>query len=127
MAMKGRNMMGGRNPRRKKAIDEAVGEAMEGNGRNSSPRPRLRPSRGGAPASSPRPRLRPESMEEDGGAVERGNRAAMREAFDQETLAGGMKKGGKVKKMAKGGKVRGCGMARGGAVRPCKMVKMKGS
>jgi len=38
-----------------------------------------------------------------------------------------MNKGGKVKKMKSGGKVRGCGMARGGAVRPCKMVKMKGS
>ena len=40
MAMKGRNMMGGRNPKRKKAIDEAVGGAMAG-GRDSSPRPRL--------------------------------------------------------------------------------------
>ena len=37
------------------------------------------------------------------------------------------KKAPAKKKMASGGKVRGCGMARGGAVRPCKMVKMKGS
>jgi len=35
--------------------------------------------------------------------------------------------GGKMKKMASGGKVRGCGMARGGSVRPCKMVKMEGA
>lgn len=121
MAMKGRNMMGGRNPKRKKAIDEAVGGAMAG-GRDSSPRPRLRPK---APmqrpnATSPRPRMRPESMEDDGGAVERGNRAAMREAYDQQTLAGGMKYGGKVKKMKKGGKVRGAGIAQKG-VRACQM------
>ncbi len=122
MAMKGRNMMGGRNPKRKKAIDEALGEAMS-SGMESSPRPRARPSKPPMKrpmATSPRPRLRPESMEDDGGAVERGNRAAMREAYDQKTLAGGMKYGGKVKKMRKGGKVRGAGMARKG-VRACKM------
>ena len=79
--------------------------------------------------TSPRPRARPRYMEEEAGAVERGNRAAMREAEDMRTLGpgSGMKKGGKVQKMKAGGKVRGCGMARGGAVRQCKMVKMKGS
>jgi len=123
MAIKGRNMMGGRNPKRKKAIDDAVGEAMAG-GRDSSPRPRLRPK---APmkrpnATSPRPRMRPDDMPtvDEIGAIERGNSAAMREAYDQQTLAGGMKYGGKVKKMRKGGKVRGAGMARKG-VRACKM------
>ena len=129
---------------KKVGVPKNVGEEFmkpkkykSGGAMKSSPRPRMRPEdmedmprrRGGAPMSSPRPRPRPRprSMEEDGGAVARGNRAAMREAYDQETLANGMKKGGKVKKMAKGGKVRGCGMARGGAVRQCKMVKMKGS
>lgn len=123
MAMKGRNMMGGRNPKRKKAIDEAVGGAMAG-GMDSSPRPRARPK---APmkrsmATSPRPRMRPDDMPtvDEIGAIERGNSAAMREAYDQQTLAGGMKYGGKVKKMRKGGKVRGAGMARKG-VRACKM------
>ena len=38
----------------------------------------------------------------------------------------GMKKGGKVKKVSKGGKVRGCGIAKQG-VRKAKMVKMKGA
>lgn len=118
MAKKGRNMMGGRNPKRKKAIDEAVGEAMSG-GMKSSPRPRARPMQR-PNATSPRPRMRPESMEDDGGAVERGNRAAMREAYDQQTLAGGMKYGGKVKKMKAGGKVRGAGIAQKG-VRACQM------
>ena len=52
---------------------------------------------------------------------------------DPDRLAGGMKKGGKVKKKkAKnpyntGGKVRGVGRAVNKKVRPCKMVKMKGS
>jgi len=82
--------------------------------------------------SSLRPKLRPES---DGGAVARGNRAAMREATDAATLtmpegqnmkAGGMAKkgyaaGGKTKGAAKGGKVRGAGIARKG-VRPAKMI-----
>ena len=122
MAMKGRNMMGGRNPKRKKAIDEALGEAMS-SGMESSPRPRARPSKPPMKrpmATSPRPRMRPEFMEDDGGAVERGNRAAMREAYDQQTLAGGMKYGGKVKKMKAGGKVRGAGIAQKG-VRACQM------
>ena len=42
MAMRGRNAMGGRNPGRKKAIEDALRQAM-GGGRSSSPRPRLRP------------------------------------------------------------------------------------
>ena len=38
----------------------------------------------------------------------------------------GKKRGGKIKKMKSGGKVRGCGMASKG-VRAAKMVKMKGA
>lgn len=53
---------------------------------------------------------KPQPTAEEGAAIERGNRAAQREAYDQRTLAGGM---------AHGGKVRGYGMARGGKV--CKM------
>lgn len=105
-----------------------AGGAME-----SSPRPRMRPEdlmegrkkRGGAPMTSPRPRARPKDIEDmmsPDTAVGRGNRAAMREAEDMRTLGpdSGMKKGGKVKKMKAGGKVRGAGIAQKG-VRPCKM------
>ena len=49
MAMRGRNAMGGRNPGRRKAIEDALRQAM-GGGRSSSPRPRLRPQ--GMSASS---------------------------------------------------------------------------
>ena len=76
-------------------------------------KPVPRPDRG--MDSSPRPRMRPDDMEA-AGAVERGNRASMREAEEMP----GMMMGGKVKKMAKGGKVRGAGMAKKG-VRACKM------
>ena len=59
-----------------------------------------------APKKSPRPMKRPDDLAE-GAAVARGNRASKREA--------GMKAGGKVKKMAMGGKCRGMGAAtRGG-------------
>jgi len=122
---------------KKVGVPQSVGKEFtmkkyQAGGMSSSPRPRMRPEdlmegrkkRGGAPMTSPRPKPRPRSMEmeDDGGAVERGNRAAMREAYDQETLArgSGMKMGGKVKKMKSGGKVRGAGMAQKG-VRPCKM------
>ena len=77
-------------------------------------KPVPRPDRG--MDSSPRPRMRPDDMEA-AGAVERGNRASMREAEEMP----GMMMGGKVKKMAKGGKVRGAGMASKG-VRACKMM-----
>ena len=77
-------------------------------------KPVPRPDRG--MDSSPRPRMRPDDMEA-AGAVERGNRASMREAEEMP----GMMMGGKVKKMAKGGKVRGAGMAKKG-VRACKMM-----
>jgi len=107
MAKKGRNLMGGRNPKRKKAINSAVEEAMA----MPMKRPKARPTTG--MTSSLRPKARPEMMEDDGGAVERGNRAAMREAYDQETLvnkkAGGMMKkkgyarGGMMKKGYKAG------------------------
>jgi hypothetical protein len=122
MAMKGRNMMGGRNPKRKKAIDEAVGEAMAG-GRDSSPRPRLRPK---APmkrpnATSPRPRMRPEAEVDVSPNAERGDIELMMQ--EKMNRGGGMNMayGGKVKKMKAGGKVRGAGCATKG-VRPCKMV-----
>jgi hypothetical protein len=95
----------------------------------SSLRPKARPKsmtkkkKKLAPSMSLRPKKRPEGMTmptmEEGAAIERGNRAAQREAYDQRTLAGGMAHGGKVKKMMGGGKIRGYGMARGGKV--CKM------
>jgi len=86
-------------------------------------KPKVRPSKmkkkkSGAPTKSLRPRARPV---DDGGAVARGNRAAMREATDAATLtmpegqnmkAGGMAKkgfkaGGKMKKGFKaGGKMK---------------------
>jgi hypothetical protein len=60
-----------------------------------------------APKTSPRPKPRPKSMEDDGGAVDRGNRAAQLEGFNY---------GGKVSKMSMGGKCRGMGAAsRGGS------------
>lgn len=117
---------------KKVGVPQSVGEEFmkpkkyqAGGAMKSSPRPRMRPDdmeEGLAPRRSPRPRMRPDYMEEEAGAVERGNRAAMREAYDQETLAKGrgMMMGGKVKKMKAGGKVRGAGMAQKG-VRPCKM------
>ena len=50
MAKKGRNLMGGRNPKRKKAIDEAVGSAMD----MPMKRPKARPATGqGAPDFKP--------------------------------------------------------------------------
>ena len=55
-----------------------------------------------APAASKRPTPRPDDLA-DGAAIARGNRASKREA--------GMKAGGKVKKMAMGGKCRGMGAA----------------
>ena len=121
MAMKGRNMMGGRNPKRKKAIDEAVGEAMA-SGRDSSPRPRLRPK---APmkrpnATSPRPRMRPEAEVDVSPNAERGDIELMMQEKMNRGDGMNMAYGGKVKKMRKGGKVRGAGMARKG-VRACKM------
>ena len=63
-------------------------------------RPTPRPTR--APAASKKPTPRPYTKDEMD-AAERGDRAARREA--------GMKAGGKVKKMAMGGKTRGCGAA----------------
>jgi hypothetical protein len=55
-----------------------------------------------APKKSPRPTKRPDDLAE-GAAIARGDRAARRDA--------GMKAGGKVKKMAMGGKCRGMGAA----------------
>jgi hypothetical protein len=95
MAKKGRNMMGGRNPKRKKAIDSAVEEAMG----TETKKPMKRPN-----ATSPRPKLRPPMpTEEEIGAAERGNRAAKRRAEELPMMkAGGMAKkgykaGGKLK------------------------------
>ena len=95
----------------------------------SSLRPKARPKsltkkkKKLAPSMSLRPKKRPEGRTmptmEEGAAIERGNRAAQREAYDQRTLAGAMAYGGKVKKMKGGGKIRGYGMARGG--KACKM------
>jgi len=100
---------------------------MDRTNMESSLRPKARPKsltkkkKKLAPSMSLRPKKRPEGMPtmEEGAAIERGDRAAQREAYDQRTLAGGMAHGGKVKKMMGGGKIRGYGMARGGKV--CKM------
>lgn len=69
-------------------------------------RPTPRPSR--APSKSKRPMPRPSTREERE-AAERGDRAARRDA--------GMKKGGKVGKMAYGGKMKAKKMAKGGMCR----------
>ena len=105
-----------------------------------SKRPKMRPEMDdSAPMKSMRPKMRPEMIGNTPGS--QGTRGINpKDNYSDEDfkkLTGGMKKGGKVKKMmgggmAKsgykaGGKVRGCGMARGGAVRQCKMVKMKGA
>lgn len=67
---------------------------------------------------SPRPVRRPSTAAERA-AAERGNRAARRESLEEEDIRPnnpkGMKAGGKVEKMAMGGKCRGMGAAsRGG-------------
>jgi len=98
-------------PRRMAAPEERRASKLAPTSTRDKPVPR--PDRG--MDSSPRPRMRPDDMEA-AGAVERGNRASMREAEEMP----GMMMGGKVKKMAKGGKVRGAGMAKKG-VRACKM------
>jgi len=69
MAMKGRNLRGGRNPRRAKAIQQALEEALAGgagtgagsSGMTSSLRPKARPGSSGI-ASSLRPRARPQTI-----------------------------------------------------------------
>ena len=73
-----------------------------------------------APKTSMRPKPRPAAMdmsEEDRAALERMGRSMQREGEEAKDM--GLKKGGKVKKMKSGGKVRGYGMARGG--KACKM------
>jgi hypothetical protein len=101
-----------------------------------SMRPKMRPEdmdekRGGAPKKSMRPKMRPEMIGNTPGS--QGTRGIdPMENYGAEgvkRLTGGMKKGGKVKKMMgggmakssykSGGKIRGYGMARGGKV--CKM------
>jgi hypothetical protein len=70
---------------------------------SSRPKPRPKATSALAPKTSSRPKPRPKSMEEDDyGAVDRGNRAAQLEGFNY---------GGKVNKMAMGGKARGMGAA----------------
>ena len=106
MAIKGRNMMGGRNPKRKKAIDEAVGGAMA-SGRDSSPRPRLRPK---APmkrpnATSPRPRMRPEAEVDVSPRAEQGDIELMMQEKMNRGDGMNMAYGGKVKKYEEGGEV----------------------
>jgi hypothetical protein len=95
MAKKGRNLMGGRNPKRKKAVTSAVEDAMS----MGATKPMKRPM-----ATSPRPKLRPPMpTEEEIGAAERGNRSAERRAKEMPMMkAGGMAKkgykaGGKLK------------------------------
>ena len=61
----------------------------------------------------PPPRRPQMPTAEEAAAMERGNRAQMREAQDYRDFGKPDKKakGGKVKKMAMGGKTRGCGAA----------------
>jgi hypothetical protein len=76
----------------------------------SSPRPRANPQRT-APMRSPRPKPRPDR--ETQAIWDRSARFA-----EQELRDAGMKKGGRVKRMAKGGMCRGMGAAtRGGNYR----------
>jgi len=85
--------------RREDSINRrAAGGKMEA--KKMATRPTERPSR--APAASQKPTPRPSTADERA-AGERGDRAARRDA--------GMKAGGKVKKMAMGGKCRGMGAA----------------
>ena len=63
-----------------------------------------------APKKSMRPRTRPATIEAEG-AVNRGNRSAMREAEDYRSLVERKSRGGSVKKMATGGMCRGMGKA----------------
>lgn len=82
-------------------------------GPTTSPRPKARPL---APAKSPRPASKPNAAE--AGAVARGNRSSKYEAEDlairKLSQENKMKCGGKVSKMAVGGKVRGMGAAKKG-------------
>jgi len=97
MAKKGRNLMGGRNPKRKKAIDEAVGSAMA----MPMKRPKARPATG--MTSSPRPKARPPmATEAEIAAADRANKTVDR--INKEGIPG-MKAGGMMKKKgyAKGG------------------------
>jgi hypothetical protein len=123
MAKKGRNLMGGRNPKRKKAIDEAVGGAMA----MPMKRPKARPAMG--MTSSPRPKARPPMpTPEEIGAAERGNRAAKRRADEAMPMmkAGGMaKKGYKKGGMAKKGYKKG-GMAKKGYKKGGKLPDLTG-
>jgi len=79
----------------------------------AAPKKSLRPKMRPQMRPQMRPKMRPDDLEA-GAAVERGNRMNELEAKEGEAL---MKKayGGKVKKMAMGGKCRGMGAAtRGG-------------
>ena len=100
MAKKGRNLMGGRNPKRKKAIDEAVGSAMA----MPMKRPKARPATG--MTSSPRPKARPPmATEAEIAAADRANKTVDR--INKEGIPG-MKAGGMMKKKgyAKGGMMK---------------------
>jgi hypothetical protein len=61
-----------------------------------------------APKKSPRPTKRPDDLAE-GAAIARGNRRD--QGPSRREMEAGMKAGGKVKKMAMGGKCRGMGAA----------------
>lgn len=79
-----------------------------------SKRPVARPSRM-APKKSPRPKARPNDDMQARGALRRANNAAEMEADDAKMFAPKRKAcGGKMKKMATGGTVRGMGAAKKG-------------
>ena len=69
-----------------------------------------------APSKSMRPRPRPSTREERE-AAERGDRAARRGDMTRREMEAGMKTGGKVGKMAYGGKMKTKKMAKGGKCR----------
>jgi len=81
---------------------------------------------GGAPMSEEEKRKRAMMAKMAAARAAGGGAAPAAPAAPLAAPSMGMKKGGKVKKVSKGGKVRGCGIAKQG-VRKAKMVKMKGA
>jgi hypothetical protein len=104
--------------RKQRKMDRAAGlegrEAVE-MGMMPKKKPMKRPN-----ATSPRPRMRPEAEVDVSPKAEQGDIELMMKEKMNRGSGMNMAYGGKVKKMRKGGKVRGAGMARKG-VRACKM------
>ena len=94
MAKKGRNLMGGRNPKRSKSIDDAIGRLISESGKAVSDMDRKRLS---------------DLLGESGKTISDADRqramdrAGMLEALERKEM--GMKYGGKVRAMKNGGAV----------------------